>query len=207
MTETYAAECPQDKYYFDALRKITGKLTQEQVNVAKEMFVAGYRAKMRTMVGLTAANASDMRTTLIGQDFIKGFENLKLVAYKPLPNDVWTIGWGTTVYPDGTRVRQGDTITRTQADAYFAHDLAKFEDAVNEIITVPMTQGLFDALVSLTYNIGIKGFSDSSVDDKINAGNMAAAYATWAQYVNAGGKKVDGLVRRRNAEIAMAKAG
>lgn len=202
----YPAECPQDQYYFAELRKIRGKLSQEQVDAAKSLFVLGYRDTLRTMVGLPPANSTDMTTSLIGQDFIKGYESLELKAYKPLSHDVWTIGWGTTVYPDGTRVRQGDVITRAQADAYFAHDLARFEDAVNEIITVPMTQNLFDALVSLVYNIGISAFSVGSVDDKINAGNMNAAYTTWAQYVNSGGKRVQGLVNRRAAEIKMAQA-
>ena len=134
-----------------------------------------------------------------------GSAELSVSVAVPLKSDVWTIGWGTTVYPNGKRVQQGDTITKAQADEYFAYDLRRFEDVVNEIITVPMTQNLYDALVSFVYNNGINGFKDGSVDDKINAGDMVGAYATWAKYVNSGGKKIDGLVRRRNAEIAMAQ--
>lgn len=199
------AELPEDKYYFDELRKINGKLTQDQVNAAKQLFVLGHRSVLRRMLGLTSAHADDMTTSVIGQDFIKSFEALKLTAYKPVPTDPWTIGWGTTVYPDGTRVRQGDVITRAQADQFFAHDLKNFEDAVNETIKVPMSQGLFDALVSFTYNNGVTNFREGTVDDRINAGDLNGAYKVWAQYINSGGRPYDGLKRRRLAEIEMAK--
>lgn len=200
-----AENLPEDTYFFEQLRKVRGSLTQDQVNAAKELFVIGYRPQLRRMLGLTDMHSDDKTTSQKGVNFIHSFEGCELTAYKPLKTDVWTIGWGTTVYPNGKRVQQGDKITQAQADEYFKFDLKRFEDTVNEVITVPMTQNLFDALVSLVYNIGIGAFKGGSVDDKINSGDMVGAYATWAKYVNSGGKRIEGLVRRRNAEIAMAQ--
>lgn len=84
---------------------------------------------------------------------ITSFEDLKLSAYL-CPANVWTIGFGTTIYPTGTRVKQGDKCTEAQAKAYFAHDLKRFERAVKGSMAVPLTQNQFDALVSLAYKIG-----------------------------------------------------
>ena len=61
------------------------------------------------------------------------------------------------------KVKKGDACTAEQAKAYFKHDLAKFEKTVNESVTVPLTQNQFDALVSLTYNIGSGAFKNSTL--------------------------------------------
>lgn len=196
-----------NKHIYDRLRELLGgKLPVAQFNAAKSIIESGYRADYRISLGLLPEQANDQRLSANGRKFIQGYEKLRLKAYMPTKNDRPTIGWGTTVYPNGKPVQMGDVITAAQADEYFMHDVRKFEDYVNEIITRELTQNQFDAIVSLVYNIGMTAFRNGSVDDKINAGNDAAALATWAQYVNQAGVRLPGLVTRRNAEIAMYKS-
>ena len=100
----------------------------------------------------------------------------------------------------------GDTCTKAQAYEWFKFDVARFEAFVNRVIKVPLNQNQFDALISLVYNIGETNFTEGSVDDKLNSKQFDAALKTWALYVNSGGKKIDGLVNRRNAEIKLFKS-
>ncbi|WP_322853093.1 lysozyme [Acinetobacter baumannii] len=116
---------------------------------------------------------------------------------------IWTIGIGTTVYPNGVKVKKGDTCTPEQAKAYFKHDLAKFEKTVNESVTVPLTQNQFDALVSLTYNIGSGAFKGSTLLKLLNKGDYKGAADQFLVWNKAGGKVMKGLVRRREAERAL----
>ncbi len=116
---------------------------------------------------------------------------------------VWTIGIGTTVYPNGVKVKQGDTCTPEQAKVYFKHDLAKFEKTVNEAVTVPLNQNQFDALVSLTYNIGSGAFKNSTLLKLLNKGDYQGAADQFLAWKKAGGKVMKGLVRRREAERAL----
>ena len=197
----------RNTHIYDRLRAMSGgKLPVAQFNAAKTIIESGYRADFRTSLGLLPEQDNDQHLSAKGRKFIQGYEQLRLKAYMPTKNDRPTIGWGTTVYPSGKPVQMGDVITATQADEYFMYDVRKFEDYVNEIITRELTQNQFDAVVSLVYNIGMGAFRDGSVDDKINAGDDAAALATWAKYVNQAGIRLQGLVNRRNAEIAMYKS-
>ena len=113
---------------------------------------------------------------------------------------VWTIGWGTTVYPSGQKVKKGDKITLEQAKQYKAYDLARFEKAVNDAVKVPLNQNQFNALVSLAYNIGEKAFAGSTLVKRLNEGNYKAAADQFLVWVNAGGKRMQGLINRRNKE-------
>ncbi|WP_407061344.1 lysozyme [Acinetobacter ursingii] len=143
-----------------------------------------------------------MKISNNGLDLIKQFEGLKLNAYDDGVG-VWTIGTGTTVYPNGVKVKKGDTCTPEQAKAYFKHDLAKFEKAVNESVIVPLSQNQFDALVSLTYNIGSGAFNNSTLLKKLNKGDYQGAADQFLVWNKAGGKVMKGLVRRREAERAL----
>ena len=116
---------------------------------------------------------------------------------------MWTIGFGTTVYPNGIKVKKGDTCTEAQAKAYMAHDLKKFETAVNNAVTVPLSQNQFDALVSLAYNIGTNAFSGSTLVKKLNSNDFRGAADQFDVWVNAGGKRMQGLVNRRGKEKAL----
>lgn len=152
-------------------------------------------------VGLTTGSA--------GIELIKRFEGLELRAY-PDPGTggkPWTIGVGTTVYPSGQAVKAGDVITEAQAEEYLRHDLARFEAAVNKLTGGVATQGQFDALVSLSYNIGETALKHSTLLRLHNEGEYAAAAKEFGRWVNAGGRKLTGLVRRRAAEAQMYRAG
>lgn len=117
------------------------------------------------------------------------------IAYQD-SGGVWTIGYGHT----GT-VRRGDTITEEQALALLDKDVEWAEKAVNSSLNgYSLTQNQFDALVSLTYNIGATGFKNSTVVKRIKVGdyNGAAEALTWWNKVK--GKVNKGLVSRRARE-------
>ncbi|MNT87817.1 Lysozyme RrrD [compost metagenome] len=80
------------------------------------------------------------------------------------------------------------------------NDLKKFEYAVNSAVNIPLNQNQYDALVSLTYNIGAAAFSKSTLVKKLNTGDILGAADQFDVWVNAGGKRMQGLVNRRAKE-------
>lgn len=156
-----------------------------------------------------------MKTSIKCKALIKSFESLQLKPY-PCPAGIPSIGYGTTHYPNGRAVKLSDpSITHAQADEYFEHDIANFERDVLSMVTVPMTQGEFDALVSFAYNTGsdidddkiAEGLGDSTLLRLFNAGNKQGAANEFPKW-NKGrvnGKRVElaGLTRRRWSERAM----
>ena len=153
------------------------------------------------------------RVTKALVDHLHSFESCKLTAYPdPGSNDghPWTIGWGST----GPDIVKGLTWTPAQCDARFERQLAQFEDGVTRLIGgAPTTQGQFDALVSLAYNIGLdedkdtiaEGLGDSSLLRKHKAGDHAGAEAAFADWRFNDGREMRGLVRRRAAEAKLYK--
>lgn len=137
-----------------------------------------------------------------GIDLISSFEGIRLNAYDDGVG-VWTIGIGTTVYPNGVIVKKGDKCTLEQALKYLQHDLKSFEKTVNESVKVPLSQNQFDALVSLAYNIGSGAFKNSTLLKKLNAKDYAGAADQFLVWNKGGGKVLKGLVRRREAERAL----
>lgn len=128
-----------------------------------------------------------------GLDLIKKFEGCRLKAYKD-PAGVWTIGWGHT-----KGVKAGDEITQEQADKLLRDDLAVYETKVDKYDDrYHWNQNQFDALVSFAYNIG-------SIDQLTSNGRRAIKTISdkILEYNKAGGKKLEGLVRRRKAEKAL----
>ncbi|WP_291390499.1 lysozyme [Acinetobacter sp.] len=187
------------KHIFDFLRKISGgKLTQKQVDAADKLIATAYD-DLNDVLGIAT---DEMHISPFGVDLICSFEGKRLTAYDDGVG-VWTIGFGTTVYPNGMKVKKGDTCTEAQAKAYMAHDLKKFETAVNNAVTVPLSQNQFDALVSLAYNIGTNAFSKSTLVKKLNANDNRAVADQFDVWVNAGGKRMQGLVNRRAKEKAL----
>lgn len=129
-------------------------------------------------------------------DFIKAYEKLRLKAFKPTPNDVWTLAWGRTA-----GVKEGDTCTIQEADEWFASDLADFSSGVTvRIGPAPTTQNQFDAMVSLAYNIGIAGYGGSTVLRDHRAGDYDGAAAAFLLWDEQAGQVLQGLVSRRMAE-------
>lgn len=177
------------KPFFDAARVIAGgKLTQEQVDKLNDV--------------VDELQQKGMKISQVGIDLISSFEDTKLQAYDDGVG-VWTIGIGTTVYPNGVKVKKGDKCTLEQAKEYFAHDLKRFEASVNKLVEVPLSQNQFDALVSLTYNIGQTAFGNSTLLKKLNTKDYQGAADQFLRWNKGGGKVMKGLVRRREAERAL----
>lgn len=131
--------------------------------------------------------------------FIKGYEKCRLKAYMPTPDDVPTIGWGST----GPDIRMGMTWTQAQADARFAADLARFASKVTALLgTAPTTQAQFDALVSFAYNIGYGdgGLKTSTLLRMHKDGNWIGAAAQFQRWNRQAGRVLNGLTTRRSAE-------
>ncbi|QZN97795.1 lysozyme [Symbiopectobacterium purcellii] len=134
-----------------------------------------------------------------GIDLIKSFEGLQLKAYRDSVG-VLTIGYGWTQPVDGKPLRDGMVIDKPTAERLLKTGVVKYEDAVNKLVKVKITQGQFDALVSFAYNLGTRSLSTSTLLQKLNAGDSAGAADEFPKWNKAGGKILPGLVRRREAE-------
>lgn len=139
-----------------------------------------------------------------GRKLIQGFEGLSLTAYPdpPLskgpdgsenPNQNYSIGYGHS------GARRGQTITRDEADRLFDVDAVKYEAAVS--YTTPIaTPQQFDAMTSLTYNIGTAGFAKSTVARLHNMGDYAGAADAFLMWNKAAGAVNQVLAKRRDRE-------
>lgn len=134
-----------------------------------------------------------------GMKLLEQFEGLRLEAYLDSAG-IATIGYGTIKYPDGSKVKKGDKITKARAKEYKLHDLKEFENTVNTSVKVPLTQNQYDALVSLSYNIGSGAFNNSTLLKKLNSGDYKGAAEQFLVWNKVNSKKVQGLVNRREAE-------
>ncbi|QZS46299.1 lysozyme [Enterobacter cloacae complex sp.] len=134
-----------------------------------------------------------------GLALIKQFEGCKLTAYRDSVG-VWTIGYGWTQPVDGKPIRAGMTIKQETAERLLKTGLVSYESDVSRLVKVDLTQGQFDALVSFTYNLGARSLSTSTLLRKLNAGDYAGAADEFLRWNKAGGKVLNGLTRRREAE-------
>ena len=138
--------------------------------------------------------------------FLERWEGLKTEAYQCSAN-VWTIGLGTTLYPDCTRVEPGDVCTVEEAYLYCMTDLRERAAAVISLINADewRSGAKFAMLLSLSYNIGVTALSSSTVLKRINTGSSDEDIKeAWSWWCKAGGKTVQGLVNRRAAELELA---
>lgn len=135
-----------------------------------------------------------MKTSEAGKELIKRFEGVRLTAYKDAVGIV-TIGAGHT-----SNVSLSDTITPEEADEFLAIDLHHAETAVYNAIKVPVNQNQFDALVSLTFNIGGGAFGHSTLVRVLNQNDPLHAAEQFLVWNKAGGHVIDGLTKRREAE-------
>lgn len=146
-----------------------------------------------------------MRPSPAAYELIKEYEGLRLHAYQDSAG-VWTIGWGHT-----GDVRRGQSITVHQAEALLALDIGIAAAAVNRHVEAPLSQNMFDALVSFTFNFGEKRLAGSTLLKKLNLGDYAGAADELLRW-NKGtvnGRKVAlrGLTKRREAERALFLSG
>ena len=157
-----------------------------------------------------------MVTSKAGLDFIKGFESFVPYVYDdliPAKNGKYrewdggpvkgtlTIGYGhTDAAKHPLKIRYGLTITEAQACEILAEDLDDCEEAVLRLVKVPLTQGQFDALVSIIFNMGEGNLRKSSLLARLNKGDYRGARSAFDLYVKSKGQTLRGLQRRRDGE-------
>lgn len=141
-----------------------------------------------------------MRISQRGLEALKRHEGLRLHAY-PDPasgGEPWTIGYGRA-----HGVSKGQQITEQQAEQFLREDLQWVEDAIKETVTAPLTQGQFDALCSLIYNIGESAWRGSTMLKRLNERQYMQAATEFVRWNKAAGKVIPGLTNRRVLEQKM----
>ncbi len=150
------------------------------------------------MDAAAVAKASTYRTNMNigtkGLDLIRFFEGLELNAYQCAAG-VWTIGYGHT-----KDVQQGMTISEARANEMLAEELNEYESYINGLVTVELNQDQFDAMVSWVYNLGVGNLKASTLLKVLNAGDYDGVPAQMMRWNKAGGKVLEGLTKRRQAE-------
>ena len=138
-----------------------------------------------------------MKTSKDGLQLIKDFEGLELNAYKCAAG-VWTIGYGHI-----KGVQEGMSISEARANEMLNEELTEYENYINKGVTVPLSQCQFDAMVSWVYNLGGGNLQASTLLKVINAEDYDGVPAQLMRWNKAGGKVLEGLTRRRQAEADM----
>lgn len=148
-----------------------------------------------------------MKTSSNGLRLITSFEgyhtelpdgSCKAYLDKLAKPPVWTIGYGCT---EG--VKEGMVWSRKKAEAKLREELAKHERNVENLVSVTLNQNQFDALVSLSYNVGLSPTRTRTLLSRLNKGDYKGAGDAFLLYNKAGGKEYAGLTRRRKAEQAL----
>lgn len=140
-------------------------------------------------------------------EFIKTYEGFSLKAY-PDPGtggDPITIGYGSTRHLNGKKIKMGEVVTKEVADKMLEWEVNTKATAVKNLLgKTIVNQNQFDALVSFTYNVGVGALEKSTLLKKVKADPQDLSIATeFEKWVRAGGKVMNGLVRRRKAEAKM----
>jgi GH24 family phage-related lysozyme (muramidase) len=191
-------------------------LSESGVNAFKEKHQLGNTGTVRGVIGpqtakvyfeeivalsTTRGEKSGRKINNAGLDLVKEFEGLarrlpdgRIAAYLDVVG-VPTIGYGHT-----KGVALGQIITVQQAEDFLREDLIEAESAVSEQVRVTLNDNQFSALVSFVFNLGAGALNQSTLLRELNIGNYTAAANEFPRWVNAGGQRLPGLVRRRAAE-------
>ena len=138
-----------------------------------------------------------MKIDKYGEKLIKKFESCKLTAYKADKSEkYYTIGWGHY----GADVNKNMKISKETANKLFENDIKYFETSVNNCLKVKVTQSMFNALVSFTYNVGYGNFKKSTLLKYVNKKQFRKASNEFKKWNKCGGKVLKGLVNRRKLE-------
>ena len=144
-----------------------------------------------------------MRLDNKGIELLEQLEGLKLKAYK-CSAGVWTIGLGNTFYEDGSKVKEGNVISKERAYLLFNLISKQFEKAIDENVKVDINQNQYNSLFCFIYNIGISGFKNSTLLKVLNSnpndGNIAKQFLRWNKIA---GKESKGLTNRRITESSL----
>ena len=152
-----------------------------------------------------AIDAADQPEALrLAAALCRRFEGLYLRPYV-CPAGVPTIGYGSTRYPDGRSVRLTDPpITEDQAEAMLLHDLRTVRlPEVRRLCPSIDTPGRLAAVLDFAFNLGNGALASSTLRRRINAGDWGAVPDQLRRWVFAGGRRLNGLVRRREAEVKL----
>ncbi len=129
-----------------------------------------------------------------GISLIKKFEGCELESYQDAVG-VWTIGYGHT-----KNIKEGMTISKEQADNMLLNELDEYCEYVEKAVDVTLKQCEFDALVAWTYNLGPTNLNESTMLKKLNNKEYQDVPHEIKRWNKAGGKVLQGLIRRREAE-------
>ena len=129
-----------------------------------------------------------------GEDLIKGFEKLSIVRYLD-EGGLWTIYWGHLIRPGEVFIG-----TEEEAEYIFRKDISYFETRVERLITAPLNDNQFAALVSFEYNTD--GLFASTLRKRVNNLDYDVA-SEFMKWVKVKGVTSNGLIRRRKAEVAL----
>lgn len=140
-----------------------------------------------------------MKISQNGIDLIKNFEELRIDDYVCSSGDP-TVGWGHKIQP-GEKLTE--TITLKQAEEILAKDIAHVENVIHKYVKVALTQGQYDAIACLVFNVGSGQFSRSRGLKKLNAGDFEGAFKEFQEFIWVDGKQSNGLKRRRLAEAKL----
>jgi lysozyme len=143
-----------------------------------------------------------MKLNKKGIEMMHKYEGLRLTAYL-CPAKVWTIGYGNTFYEDGSRVKQGDKITKERAyELFVTITNMSFVDPIKKrLLKVELNENQFSALVCFAYNVGIANLSKSTLLKKVNINpNDFTIRNEFMRWNKANGKVLRGLTLRRESE-------
>lgn len=145
----------------------------------------------------------------IVEEFTKDWEDCRLVAYL-CKGKVWTVGWGST-FINGRPVRQGDTVTQSQADEMHRSDLLNASEHLFRLIpgSKNWKSTQIAALVSFTYNLGPTNLEQSTLRKRILAGEDLTKVVSeeLPRWNKADGKESEGLIKRRSEEVELFTGG
>lgn len=147
------------------------------------------------------ASESSMQVSASFQRHIELLEGFRAKAYRDA-GGLLTIGYGHLVKPSEGHLKTA-TLSREQALELLRKDIRWAEETVARYVTVPLKQEQYDALVSFVFNIGPTQFRRSTLLRRLNAGQCCAVPDELRRWTRAGGRVVQGLVNRRNAEVAL----
>ena len=179
---------------------IVGVKTIKALNQFKEDLHLGYPNIIgKTTISKLEEEPARRRINQAVLNLIKEFEGFRSKAYL-CPAKVWTIGYGSTFYPNGRRVKSGDVIDHTQGEELLKATVKTFEEGVDRAVKVPLTNNQFLALVSFAFNVGLGAFRGSTLLRVLNRGNYQEAANQLLRWDRANGRRLAGLTRRRKAE-------
>ena len=137
---------------------------------------------------------NNMKISEEGLALIKKFEGCELEAYQCAAG-IWTIAYGRI-----KEVKEGNTCTQEQAEAWLDEELHEYESYINDMVEVSLLQNQFDALVSWVFNLGPSNLKASTMLKVLNNKEFEEVPSQIKRWNKAGGVILGGLVKRREAE-------